>query len=240
MQPAITPGTFTIAGKTLSIDSLDVTLQSIIDEINTSVGGVAGVNPEGDTTGITFEYDSSTDRMIVDGGETSPNALNQVPILGSPTDTSNFLQVLRLLNRASKTRDADLEVGSGISVYGTGNNSGTSAWLRLDDGDETALNSTDPRMFASDGNIIYKRVAHNETLYNNQTHYTTGQKAYRNGFVYEVKAGKNLPNATGNGNGHNWDKTITGVGQDSWYGSQHCKLLIDFCILYTSTSPRDS
>jgi flagellar capping protein FliD len=232
LQSKISTGTFTIAGKTLSIDNLDVTLQSIIDEINTTVAvvsgvNVSGVNPEGDTTGVTFEYDAINDRMIVDGGETSPNALNAVPILGSPTDTSNFLQVLRLLNRASVTRDADLEVGSGISVYGTGNNSGTSAWLRLDDGDETALNSTDPRMFASDGNIIYKRVAHDETLYNNQTHYTTGQKAYRNGFVYEVKAGKNLPNATGNGNGHNWDKTITGVGQDAWYGSQHWKLLID-------------
>ena len=86
--------------------------------------------------------------------------------MGSPTDTSNFLEVLRLLNRANVTRDADLEVGSGISVYGTGNSSGTSAWLRLDDGDVAGLNSTDSRMFASDGNIIYKRVAHDEVLYN--------------------------------------------------------------------------
>jgi flagellar capping protein FliD len=227
LQTAITTGTFTIAGKTLSIDNLDVTLQSIIDEINAAVSGVSGVNPEADTTGITFEYDQANDKMIVDGGELSPNSLNAVPVLGSPTDSSNFLHVLRLLNRASVTRDADLEVGSGISVYGTGNNSGTSAWLRLDDGDEAALNSTDSRMFASDGSIIYKRVAHDEVLYNSASHYNASDKVYRNGFVYEVKAGKDLPDATGNGNGHNWDKTITGAGEDAWHGSQHWKLLID-------------
>jgi hypothetical protein len=229
LQSSITTGTFTIAGKTLSIDSLDVTLQSIIDEINAAVSGVSGVNPEADTTGITFEYDQANDKMIVDGGELSPNSLNAVPVLGSPTDSSNFLHVLRLLNRASVTRDADLEVGSGISVYGTGNNSGTSAWLRLDDGDEANLKSTDPRIFASDGSIIYKRVVHDEAIYDStlNTHYTTGQKVYRHGFVYGMNGGKNLPNATGNGNGHNWDKTITGVGQDARYGSKHWKLLKD-------------
>ena len=133
LQTDIRTGTFSIAGKTLSIDNLDVTLQSIIDEINEAAAGVSGINPEADTTGITFEYDATNDRMIVDGGELSTSSLNSVPVLGSPTDTSNFLQVLRLLNRASATRDADLETGSGISVYGTGNNSGTSSGLRLDD-----------------------------------------------------------------------------------------------------------
>ena len=42
LQTAITTGTYTIAGKTLSIDNLDVTLQSIINEINAAVGGVSG------------------------------------------------------------------------------------------------------------------------------------------------------------------------------------------------------
>ena len=231
LQTDIRTGTFSIAGKTLSIDNLDVTLQSIIDEINTAAAGVSGINPESDTTGITFEYDVTNDRMVVDGGELSTSSLNSVPILGSPTDTSNFLQVLRLLNRASATRDADLETGSGISVYGTGNNSGTSSWLRLDDGDEV-LQSTDPRMFAgtaavaADG-IIYKRVAHDEVLYNNLSHYDAGDKAYRQGFVYEMKAGKNLADATGSGNGHNWDKTITGAGHDAWENNKHWKLLTD-------------
>ena len=231
LQTDIRTGTFSIAGKTLSIDNLDVTLQSIIDEINEAAAGVSGINPEADTTGITFEYDATNDRMIVDGGELSTSSLNSVPVLGSPTDTSNFLQVLRLLNRASATRDADLETGSGISVYGTGNNSGTSSWLRLDDGDEV-LQSTDPRMFAgtaavaADG-IIYKRVAHDEVLYNNLSHYDAGDKAYRQGFVYEMKSGKNLADATGNGNGHNWDKTITGAGHDAWDNNKHWKLLTD-------------
>ncbi|MGY8713868.1 MAG: flagellar cap protein FliD N-terminal domain-containing protein, partial [Verrucomicrobiia bacterium] len=50
LQTAITTGTFSIAGKTLSIDNLDVTLQSIIDEINAAAAtGVSGINPEDDT-----------------------------------------------------------------------------------------------------------------------------------------------------------------------------------------------
>ena len=225
LQTAITTGTFSIAGKTLSIDNLDVTLQSIIDEINAAAAtGVSGINPEDDTTGITFEYDAINDRMIVDGGELSPAALNSVPVLGSPTDTSNFLKVLRLLNRESITRDADLEVGSGISVYGTGNNSGTSSWIRLDDGDET-VTSADSRMFASDGNIIYKRIANGESIYDNTAHYAVSDKVYRQGFVYN--ATKALPDATGNGNGHNWDKTITGAGNDAWENNKHWKLLTD-------------
>ncbi|MBT3666545.1 MAG: hypothetical protein HN548_03630, partial [Opitutae bacterium] len=189
LQSNITTGTFTIAGKTLSIDSLDVSLQSIIDEINTAVSGVSGINPEDDTTGITFEYDSTNDRMIVDGGELSPNALNAVPIMGSPTDSSNFLQVLRLLNRASVTRNADLEAGSGISLWSGGD--GTQSWLRLDDPDET-LTSSDNRLYAAKGaagsEVLYKRIA-NEALHNAATDYTAGTNVYKNGFVYQVKAG---------------------------------------------------
>ena len=40
-----------------------------MDMINAQMGGADGVNPEGDGTGITFEYDSDNDKMIVDGGE---------------------------------------------------------------------------------------------------------------------------------------------------------------------------
>ena len=51
--------------------------------INAQMGGADGVNPEGDGTGITFEYDSDNDKMIVDGGEYAVSALNNVPVLGS-------------------------------------------------------------------------------------------------------------------------------------------------------------
>ena len=193
LQTAITTGTFTIAGKTLSIDNLDVTLQSIIDEINAAVSGVSGVNPESDMTGITFEYDQANDKMIVDGGELSPNSLNAVPVLGSPTDSSNFLHVLRLLNRASVTRDADLEVGSGISVWSGGD--GTQSWLRLDDPDES-LSSSDSRLYVAKGaagsEVLFKRIA-NEALHNAATDYTAGTNVYKNGFVYQVKSGVNFP-----------------------------------------------
>ena len=192
LQTAITTGTFTIAGKTLSIDSLDVTLQSIIDEINTSVGGVAGVNPEGDTTGITFEYDSNSDKMIVDGGELSVDALNSVPILGSPTDTSNFLQSLRLLNRATVLQDADYDATNvAISLWGSGNattNPELKSWLHLTDSDET-LTSSDSRIYAaydydSDGepNLFKRKDGGNQ--FNAASTYASGVSVYKNGFTY--------------------------------------------------------
>ena len=195
LQTKITTGTYSIAGKTLSIDSLNVPLQSIIDEINTTVAAVSGVNPESDATGITFEYDSAKDKIIVDGGELSAGSLNSVPILGSPTDSSNFLQVLRLLNRTTVNRNADLEAGSGVSVWSGGD--GTQSWLRLDDPDES-LSSSDSRLYVAKGaagsEVLYKRTA-NEALHNAATDYTAGTNVYKNGFVYQVKAGVNFPTA---------------------------------------------
>ena len=197
LQTAITTGTFSIAGKTLSIDSLNVSLQSIINEINAITtlphGNVSGINPESDSTGITFEYDSISDRMIVDGGELSAGALDSIPILGSPTDTSNFLQVLRLLNRETVDRSADLESGSGVSIWAGGG--GVQSWLRLDDPDES-LSASDSRLYvakgASGSEVLYRRIS-NEALHNAASDYSAGAKTYKNGFVYEVKSGKNLP-----------------------------------------------
>ena len=196
LQTAITKGTFSIAGKTLSIDSLDVTLQSIIDEINTAVGSVAGVNPESDSTGITFEYDSASDKMIVDGGELSINALNSVPILGSPTDSSNFLKSLRLLNRTTVLQDADYDATNvAISLWGSGNattNPEKKSWLYQTDTDEgggVGLASTDSRIYAaydydSDGepNIFRRKDAGNQ--FNPATAYASGVSVYKNGFIY--------------------------------------------------------
>ena len=83
LQTPITEGTFTISGKTFSIDNLSASLQDVMDMINAQMGGADGVNPEGDGTGITFEYDFDNDRMVVDGGEYSVTALGNLPILGS-------------------------------------------------------------------------------------------------------------------------------------------------------------
>ncbi|MEC8866828.1 MAG: flagellar cap protein FliD N-terminal domain-containing protein, partial [Verrucomicrobiota bacterium] len=195
LQTPITKGTYTIAGKTLSIDSLDITLAEVMVSINAVVSGVAGVNPEGDGSGITFELSADNNRIIVDGGEqSSSSALVNVPILGSPTDTSNFLQSLKLLNRQTATRHADLESGSGVSVWSAlSGTPGNYSFLRQNDDDET-LFASDSRIYVSDGANLYRRIQ-KESQFVNTTAYTANSKVYHNGFVYNMK-GKNGDNST--------------------------------------------
>ena len=86
LHAPITPGTFTISGKTYNISSTDITLQELMDQINTN-GGVDGVNPEGDGSGITISYDTTNDKIILDSGVSSSDSSNLL-VLGSSTDTS--------------------------------------------------------------------------------------------------------------------------------------------------------
>ena len=83
----ITAGTFTIAGRTFSITNLNSSLQDVLNEINATFAGVAGVNPESDNTGITLEYDSVSDKFHFDTNVLSPLASERIPVLGSTTDT---------------------------------------------------------------------------------------------------------------------------------------------------------
>lgn len=236
LQTPITTGTFTIAGKTLSIDNLSKTLDDVLADINAVLNGVTGVNPEGDGTGITFEYEDSSDKIIVDGGDfTTQNAgldgvlntdddLPALPVLGSPTDTSNFLQVLRLLNRETHHRDADLEAGSGISVFTTGaalTDGPKLSWLRQDDNEES-LTSADSQIYAAFNNVVYKRVA-SEPKYaiGAGTDHVAGHKVYRNGFVYEMKAGKTLAGL----GAWNVASPSTNAGDTLKEGVEHFKLL---------------
>ncbi|MFN4180451.1 MAG: flagellar filament capping protein FliD, partial [Armatimonadota bacterium] len=73
----VTAGTFTINGVQISIDPTVDTLNDIINRINSSGAGVAA------------SYDAVTDTLVL----TSANPI----ALGSPNDTSNFLQVAGLL-----------------------------------------------------------------------------------------------------------------------------------------------
>jgi len=100
LNSPITPGTFTISGKTLSITSLDVTLQELLDEINATNAGVDGVNPEGDGSGITFNYDANEDKILVSSGIADEDSAN-ILVLGSSTDSSNFLQAMKLIGPTS-------------------------------------------------------------------------------------------------------------------------------------------
>jgi len=96
LHSPITTGTFTISGKTFNISSTDMTLQELMDQINTTDSGVSGVNPEGDSSGVTISYDTDSDKMLLDTGISANDSTNLL-VLGSSTDSSNFLQSMKLL-----------------------------------------------------------------------------------------------------------------------------------------------
>jgi len=72
----VTPGTFTINGAQINVASTD-TLQDVFDHIAAATGGA-----------VTASYDSTTDKISL--------ASNSDIVLGSATDTSNFLQAAQL------------------------------------------------------------------------------------------------------------------------------------------------
>ncbi len=80
---AVSSGNITINGKVVAIDGTD-TLQQVFDKISTATSGE-----------VTGSYDATQDKITL----TSSGAL----ILGSSTDTSNFLQVAKLYNNPSGT-----------------------------------------------------------------------------------------------------------------------------------------
>jgi flagellar hook-associated protein 2 len=88
----VTAGTFTVNGQTVTIATSD-TLQSVFDKISTATGGA-----------ITAGYDHSTD-------EISLNSSSNI-VLGSATDTSNFLQVAQLYNNGSNSISSVTALGS--------------------------------------------------------------------------------------------------------------------------------
>jgi flagellar capping protein FliD len=95
LHTKITTGTFTIAGKTFNISSLDITLQDLLDEIN-------GLDPEADSTTILIDYDADKDKLVFDTGALPDDSQNRT-VLGSSTDSSNFLQAFKLLGNNSES-----------------------------------------------------------------------------------------------------------------------------------------
>jgi len=77
----ITAGTFTVNGQQMTLATSD-TLQQVFDKISTATGGT-----------VTGSYDHTTDKIsLSSSGEI---------VLGSATDTSNFLQVSKLNNNGT-------------------------------------------------------------------------------------------------------------------------------------------
>lgn len=88
---AITAGTITVNGKQITIATGD-TLQTVFDNIQVATGSE-----------VTGSYDAATDKITF----SSANPI----VLGSATDTSNFLQVARLNNNGTGTIASTTQLG---------------------------------------------------------------------------------------------------------------------------------
>lgn len=80
---AVTAGTFTVNGQQITVDTAD-TLQAVFDRISTATGGA-----------VTASYDSATDKITL-------SSAGEI-VLGSATDTSNFLVAAKLHNNGTGT-----------------------------------------------------------------------------------------------------------------------------------------
>ena len=94
LSTAITAGIFTINGQQVTVATTD-TLQDVFANISTVIGG--------DVTG---SYDPTTDRITLTSGSSSE------VVLGSATDTTNFLQVARLSNNGTSSITSSAALGA--------------------------------------------------------------------------------------------------------------------------------
>ena len=85
-SPAISAGTITVDGHQITVDPAVDTLQDVFTRINTATGG-----------NIQGSYDSSTDKISLTNTGTPGSGL----VIGSATDSSNFLTVARLSNNGT-------------------------------------------------------------------------------------------------------------------------------------------
>ena len=184
LQTEITLGTFTIEGRTFHITNLNTTLQELLDEINAQVTDIEGVNPESDSTAVTMSYDSVSDKITIDSGEKLPGEGSKLPVLGSTTDTSNFLKAMRLLGRNTDLVDAVNQSGTGVSIFNTGD--GAKAWLHSTDRN-SLVSPGDSRSYAEFNGKLYQRVS-KEAQYDAGQEYAVGDKVYHQGFLYEATA----------------------------------------------------
>ena len=88
LRTPVTAGYFTINGVQINVDPSTQSLNDVINAINSS------------SAGVTASYDSTNDKLVITGNG------NAVINLGSPGDTSNFLQATYIQN-APQTLDAN-------------------------------------------------------------------------------------------------------------------------------------
>ena len=88
----ITAGTFTVNGKQITIATTD-TLKNVLDQISTATGGA-----------VTASYSSANDAITL-------SSASEI-VLGSATDSSNFLQAMKLANNGSPTVTSASRLGA--------------------------------------------------------------------------------------------------------------------------------
>lgn len=91
-------GTFTVSGKQITVESTD-TLQNVFDKISSATEGA-----------VSASYDPDSDTISLTGSSEI--------VLGSATDTSNFLQVAKLANNGSGAVTSSGKLGA-VRVIGT-------------------------------------------------------------------------------------------------------------------------
>lgn len=89
-------GEFTVNGKRVAV-ALSDSLQDVFDKISTATGGT-----------VTAAYDSASDRVTLSG--------SGAVVLGSVTDSSNFLTALRLSNNGTATVTSSAALGAASST----------------------------------------------------------------------------------------------------------------------------
>jgi flagellar hook-associated protein 2 len=89
---AVTAGTFTVNGEQITVETTD-TLQDVFTAIESATGGA-----------VTASYDSATDAISL----SSTGGI----VLGSATDTSNFLRVAKLYNNGTNAISSSASLGS--------------------------------------------------------------------------------------------------------------------------------
>lgn len=89
---AVTAGTFSVNGKQVAIATTD-SLQQVFDKISTATNGA-----------VTASYNSGTDKITLSSA--------QPIVLGTATDTSNFLQVTQLYNNGTGSVSSASALGS--------------------------------------------------------------------------------------------------------------------------------
>lgn len=89
---AVTAGTFTVNGKQVTVASTD-SLKDVFDKIATATGNV-----------VTASYDPAADKINL-------SSTGEI-VLGSATDTSNFLQVAKLYNNGSTSVSSNTALGA--------------------------------------------------------------------------------------------------------------------------------